>query len=236
MMLLEMEKYPLDANALRSMYCEGYTDINGEWNSISGNYYAYLQRSLYHINHNYEVRIRKIKKGKWDLRVYLCLTATNSKDVQLLKKTLHTLKESKVEAIAFIQEYDGSEKATEDIENWKSEHASPVFIVKTDGEPLLLGTTYNYIGNDSQKTNANFTYYNDDMPNYHLQLSRPFYQICKTYDHLYLSCCEISTYGYCSSGIKDEALLKKMLEIIKPMPKYQHIFQFIENKKVKKVK
>lgn len=229
------ERYPLDEMALKSMYGEGYTDISGEWNSIPGKYYAYLQRSFYAINHNYEVRICRIKKEKWQLRIYLCLTASNSKEIQLLDKTLPTLKEAKTAAIPFVLEYDASEKATEDIEQWKSRHASPVFIVKTDGEPLLIGTTYNYIGNDSLKTNDAFTYYNEDIPDYHRQLSRPFYQICKSFDKLYLYSCNITPYGYHGSGEQDEVLLEKMLEVIRPIPKYKHIFQFLEECK-KKVK
>lgn len=224
------EKYDLTVNALKIMYCEGYTDINGEWNSIPGRYYDYIPRNIYKVNHNYEVDITKLK-SKWILRIYMCLTASNSKEIALFNKSYRTLKLAKSEAIKFLNEYDASEKAKEDVENWKANHAFPVFIIN-NGEPELIGTTYNYIGNDSRKKDDTFTYYNDDMPNYWYYRTDKFYQLNKFYDRISISCCEINPWGYCGSGIKDEDLLNKMLEIIKPIPKYKHIFDFLNKNKV----
>lgn len=225
------KKYDLTVNALKIMYCEGYTDINGEWIPMIGNYYLYIPRHIYNINHNYEVDINKFK-SKWILRIYMCLTASNSKEIALFNKSYRTLKLAKSEAIKFLNEYDASEKAKEDVEKWKTNHATPVFIIH-DGQPELIGTTYNYIGNDSMRHNDNFTYYNDDMPDYHYKYhTDKFYQLIKLYDRISISCCEINPYGYCGSGVKDEDLLNRMLEIIKPIPKYQHIFDFLNKNKV----
>ena len=232
MSILNTEKYDLTVNTLNSMFCEGYTDISGEWNPTPGRYYDYISRNIYNINHNYEINIHKFK-SKWFLRIYMCLTASNSKNIELFKESYRTLKKAKSEAIRFLKEYDSSEKAKEDIENWKATHASPVFIVK-DGEPELIGTTYRSLGNDSMKTNDHYTYYNDDMPDYRHYRSNKFYQLNKFYDRLSISYYELHPYGYYSSGMKDEVLLNKMLEVIKPIPKYQHIFKFLDEIKPKK--
>lgn len=224
-----VEKYGLTADDLNYMSCEGYTDINGEWIPMIGNYYLYIPRHIYNINHNYEVDINKFK-SKWILRIYMCLTANNSKEIALFSNSYKTLKLAKSEAIRFIKEYDSSEKAKADIEEWKANHALPVFIIN-NGEPELIGTTYDYIGNDSRRKDDNFTYYNDDMPDYHYKYhTDKFYQLSKFYDRISISCCEINPWGYCGSGIKDEVLLNKMLDIIRPIPKYKHLIDFLDKK------
>lgn len=232
MLTLDTKRFDLTTKTLNSMFCEGYTDINGEWNPTPGRYYDYIQRNIYNVNHNYEINIHKFK-SKWLLRIYMCLTATNSKNIMLFNESYRTLKEAKSEAIRFIKEYDSSEKAKADIEEWKANHALPVFIIN-NGEPELIGTTYDYIGNDSRRKDDTFTYYNDDIPDYWHYPTDKFYQLSKFYDRISISCCEINPWGYCGSGIKDEVLLNKMLDIIRPIPKYKykHLIDFLDKNKI----
>jgi hypothetical protein len=213
----QIKKRELNYNSMRSMYCHGYTDITDEWVSVPGQYYKYINNWIYNINHNYQIKIYKQDKNKWRLVIYLCLKACNSDDIRLFNDDYLTLKEAKISAIDFIKLYDCTEKAQNDIDNWKLQHSKPVFIIQAN-EILLIGTTYTGIEHYRTKS-GHFDYYNEDIPEC---ASGEYYLLEKNWKGIYIWKCNLSPGSYIESGIKDEQLIAKMLDIIKDIPKYKH--------------
>jgi len=219
------KKSELTYGILKTMYCRGGTDITGEWIPLLGQYYDYINNWIYNINHNYQVKIYKQKENEWHLMIYLCLTACNSDEVKLFDDYYTTKKEASRIAIDFIKEYDSSEKSWNDIENWKQQHAKPVFRVN-DNDIVLIGTTYGSIGSDKNSKN-HFNYYNDDLPQYSCGY---YYELNKDLDSVFAWKYDLSTWGYTASGVKEKTLIDKMINIIKDIPKYQHFIDFINQK------
>jgi len=234
-------------SALRAMYGYGGIDIFDEWQS-DGNYYKYLGKDLYDLKHNYQVDFRKNyttsqKTGRqyvksYNVYVFLCLNASNSKEFTVFRGESKTLSQAKKSAFDQIIAYEQSDRFEQEIVNvYLPRMAKPVFTY-INNILTLIGTTYHYCGSDSDyklRDKETWLYYNDDIPEYNK------YKMFYALDVSNFLCPEgtskvhitqkFST-GYSGGQIWDNEvkvpLVKEMLKLIKDNPRYKSLLDRLD--------
>lgn len=207
-------------------YGYGGYDITDEW-QCSGDYYTMISKGFKDACHNYYADFRKQHLGKkYKCTVFICLSASNSKEQKIANDEFDTLKECRSFFIETIYAYQSSDRFQREIvDTYLSVKASPVFTME-DGNIQIIGTTFfgvNHEYNDwSNNRTETYSYYNNDFPKF--GGTRNYYCLCRDYrgefriTHLY------SFGGYSYSWLKPEES-KEVFERLGPIIKDDHRFK-----------
>lgn len=192
-------------------YCNGYIDVCGDYEVISGKYYADVYKKPY----TYRCYIWKSVKG-WDYAVWLCLLHAESCDLKVFYGHDRLLKGAKEEISQWLEDdFDHSEI----IEQWKHYTVSPCF----DKDLNLIGDWYyghiSHNGWDKEERLARWNYYNNNY------IEHPRYVLYRdnagkiTYaENFWNGCNQIGTFGNV-----DSTMIKCMLSKLDKI-KYERFF------------
>jgi len=119
-------------------------------------------------NYNIEFHRRTGVTGKtkgWILKIYQCLTASNSNEIPVLTTKYKTLKYCKSLAVSIINMWE-EEAGNNTIYKYLSENRKPVFKIDSYGKPIIIGSTFYNLGSEihSQRNNKSHSYYLCDVP------------------------------------------------------------------------
>jgi hypothetical protein len=209
----------------------GGTDIDGEW-QWSGSYEMHLSRSYKPTDYNFYATItrRRSNRGKttgWYVSLFLAIFYSNGRDIKVLETKVKSLKSAKEKIFQRIKELHENVSETEQLINdWKREHAQPVFALdKETGKPILIGTAYTSASVEMDKSKESL-WFNEDIPDYNTY--RTFYELNVTWHkpvHFYAHKTERTWGGYSGSSEKDESLVEQMVDLIRDNPKYAWLFE-----------
>lgn len=210
-------------------YGYGGYDYCDEWQS-NGNLYTQVSRGDKSL-HNFYADITK-RKSMREVTIWLCLSASNSKDI-LIEKGIpfKTLKEARLFIVNTINQGNrGGLKYSFDelIKNHLEAKSKPVF-TKNNDVLELIGTCYGDMGSEyssskNERWKEQYLYYHNDLPEYkHL----------KTYYSLGLdwknqpSIMTLKPFsgGYSGGGVPDDTernqIQSEMMELIGDNQKYK---------------